>query len=61
MNNTTAPVMIIPKEKTSHISNTGSEIYFERVMLIAMHNGIANNKENAEAFILRVPSLLKIK
>ena len=48
----TAPIMIIPKEKTSHISNIGSEIYFERVILIARHNGIANNKENAAAFNL---------
>ena len=61
MNNTTAPMMIIPKEKISHISNIGSEIYFERVMLIARHNGIANNKENAEAIILRVLNHLKIK
>ena len=61
MNNTTAPMMIIPKEKISHISNIGSEIYFERVMLITRHNGIANNKENAEAIILRVLNHLKIK
>lgn len=56
-----APMMIIPKDKISHISNIGSEIYFERVMLIARHNGITNNKENAEAFILRVLNHLKIK
>lgn len=53
--------MTTPKEKASHISNIGSEIYFERMMLIARHNGIVNNKASAIAFNVQVLDLLKIK